>query len=435
MLATASQPIPLIVQQHAEESAHLCHMRSILIAAPHVKLHHLRRLDDRLAAHLDGLAVAGEFGSSVCEAALENPGVGELFAATVRAIEEKDERRLDKLFALVSAVPKAQPGLISAFGWVSANYLQGTGAKLLASKEPLQRLAGIAACAMHGADPGAALTQSVTDAEPQLRARALRAAGELGRRDLLAASTNALQDEDAACRFWAAWSAVLLADRDKALRVLETFVLLPNAFRQRALRLLLKVLDLPSAQRSLKTIAQAPTNKRLLIQGAGIAGDAQYLPWLIGQMAEDKFARLAGESFSMITGLDLAYLDLERKPPEDFEAGPTERPEDENVEVDPDDSLPWPDAAKIQAWWQANQVHYQQGVRYFMGQPVSVPHCQKVLREGFQRQRMAAAEYLCLLNPGTPLFNNRAPAWRQQRWLAEMNEKAGSSATSAGNGA
>lgn len=420
MLASTSQPIPLVVQQHAEEAAHLRHMRSVLAAAPHVKLHHLRRLDDRLAAHLDGLAVAGELGSGLCEAALENPGVGEVFAAAVRAIEEKDERRLDKLFALAGAVPEAQPGLISAFGWVSANCLQGTGAKLLASKEALRRLAGIAACAMHGVDPGAALTQSVTDPEPQLRARALRAVGELGRRDLLAVCVNALQDEDPACRFWAAWSAALLGDRGNAVRVLENFVLLPNAFRGRALRLLLKVLDLSSAQQLLKTVAHDPVNKRLLIQGAGIAGDAQYLPWLIGQMADDKFARLAGESFSMITGLDIVYLDLERKPPENAETGPTENPEDENVEMDPDDSLPWPDAAKIQAWWQANQAHYQQGVRYFMGEPVSVRHWQKVLREGYQRQRIAAAEYLCLLSSGTILFNTSAPAWRQQRWLAKM---------------
>ena len=420
MLATPSQPIPHVISQHAEESAHLRHMRSVLTTAPHVKLHHLRRLDDRLAAHLDGLAVAGEYGSSVCEAALETPGVGEVFAATVRAIEEKDERRLDKLFALVGAVPEAQPGLISALGWVSANYLQGTGAKLLSSTEPLRRLVGIAACAMHGVDPGTALTQSVTDPEPQLRARALGAAGELGRRDLLAACVSALQDKDPACRFWAAWSAVLLGDQHKAISALESFVLLPNPFRSRALRLLLKVLDLPSAQQLLKTIAQDPANKRLLIQGAGIAGDAQYLPWLIEQMADDPFARLVGESFSMITGLDLAYLDLERKPPENFEAGPTENPEDENVDMDPDDSLPWPDAAKIQAWWQANQAGFQQGVRYFMGEPLSVPHCRKVLREDYQRQRIAAAEYLCLLNPGTPLFNTRAPAWRQQRWLAKM---------------
>jgi len=31
-----------------------------------------------------------------------------------------------------------------------------------------------------------------------------------------------------------------------------------------------------------------------------------------------------------------------------------------------------------------------------------------VLKEGFQRQRIAAALYLSLLNPGTPLFEWRA---------------------------
>ena len=420
MLTASPQPIPTVIHQHAEEAAHLRHVRSVLVAAPHVKLHQLRRLDDRIAAHLDGLAVAGEYGTGICEAAIETPGVGEVFAAAVRAIEDKDERRLDKLFALVGAVPDARPGLVSAFGWVSGAYLRGTAAMLLASGDAFKRQVGIAACAMHGVDPGDALVQAIADAEPGLRARALRAAGELGRHDLLAVCMAALSDADAACRFWAAWSSVLLGDRSKAVSVLGSHVLAPNPFRNRALRLVLKVLDPATAQQVLGFEARDPANKRVLIQGAGIAGDGQYLPWLIGQMADDKFARLAGESFSMITGLDLAYLGLERKPPENVEAGPTENPDDENVEMDPDDSLPWPDAAKIQAWWQTNQTRFQSGMRYFMGEPPSVPRCRKVLREGFQRQRVAAAEYLCLLQPGAPLFNTAAPAWRQQRWLAKV---------------
>ena len=420
MAITNTNPIGVVIQQHAEESAHLRHIRSVLTSAPHVKLHHLRRLDDRLAAHLDGLAVAGEFGSSLCEAALENPGVGEVFATAVRAIEEKDERRLDKLFALVGAVVEAQPGLISAFGWVSANYLQGTGAKLLASKESLQRLVGIAACAMHGVDPGATLAQALTDLEPRLRARALRAAGELGRRDLLLLCEQYLGDEDAACRFWTAWSAMLLGNRAKAVDVLKAFSLLPGPFRERALQLALKVMELKDAHALLKTWAQDTTNLRPLIQGAGVVGDPFYVPWLIKQMNELKTTRLAGEAFSFITGLDLAYLDLDRKPPEGVDFGPTEDPADDNVAMGPDDDLPWPDPNKIQAWWDANKPRFHEGVRYFMGEPVSVPHCQKILRDGYQRQRIAAAQYLCLLQPGTPLFNTAAPAWRQQRWLAKM---------------
>ncbi|MEJ2379441.1 MAG: TIGR02270 family protein [Pseudolabrys sp.] len=246
-----------------------------------------------------------------------------------------------------------------------------------------------------------------------MRARALQSAGELGRRDLLPGCGRGLQDQDPACRFWAARSAVLLGNREQAVKILEGFVLLPNPFRGRALGLLLKVIDLPGARQLLKNLAQEPAAKRLLIQGTGMTGDPQYLPWLIAQMADDTLTRLAGESFSMITGLDPAFLDLERKPLEQVETGPSEDPNDDNVEMDPDDSLPWPDATKIQAWWQANQAHCQQGVRYFMGERLSVPHCRTVLREGFQRQRLAAADYLCLLEPGAPLFNVKAPAWRQ----------------------
>ena len=46
-------------------------------------------------------------------------------------------------------------------------------------------------------------------------------------------------------------------------------------------------------------------------------------------------------------------------------------------------------------------------------------HCLQVLATGYQRQRLAAAEHLSLLTPGTPLFNVAAPAWRQQRLLAK----------------
>ena len=413
-------PIIPVVRQHAEESANLRNMRSGLVTAPHVKLHHLRRLDDRIAAHLDGLAVAGEFGWKLCEAALEDPGVGEVFAATVRAIEDKNLLALDKLLALAEAVPGSQPGLLSAFGWVSAQFLQGTIKNLLASGSSFQRQVGIAACAMHQVDPGAALDAAAADADPLLRARGLRVAGESGRRDLLAACVNALADEDAACRFWAAYSAALLGERGEAIDVLQGITLQAGPFRVRSLQLALKLLGSPQANELLKTIGKGPANVRLLVQGAGIAGDPYYVPWLIKQMEDLKLTRLAGESFSFITGLDLAYLDLESKPPENFESGPNDNPDDPDVSMDPDDSLPWPDSVKIQGWWAANNSRFTAGVRYFMGAPVTREHCIQVLKDGYQRQRIAAAQYLCLLEPGSKLFPTSAPAWRQKRWLEKL---------------
>jgi uncharacterized protein (TIGR02270 family) len=413
-------PVAIVVQQHAEESAILRNTRSVLTSAPHVKLHQLRRLDDRIAAHLDGVAVAGEFGWKLCETALENPSKGTVFAATERAIEDKNLPALNKLLALAEALPEAQPGLISAFGWASAQFLQGTIKSLLEASSPFQRQVGIAACSMHQVDPGAALTSAIADKDAPLRARALRAAGDAGRRDLLPACVKTLADSDAACRFWVAYATALLGEQGRAMPVLQDIAMRPGPFRVRALQLLLKFIAVPQANELLKSLAREPANIRQLIQGAGIAGDPYYVPWLIKQMADLKLTRLAGESFSFITGLDLAYLDLERKPPENVELGPNDNPEDDNVAMDEDDSLPWPDAVKIEQWWAANKTGFTDGTRYFMGEPVTRTHCVQVLNEGFQRQRIAAAMYLCLLQPGSKLFPTRAPAWRQQRWLAQM---------------
>ena len=420
MLANTLKPLPQIVQQHAEESAILHNIRSIQAVAPHVKLHHLRRIDDRIAAHLDGLAVAGEYGSRVCEAALESVGAGEVFAAAIRAIEEKDEQWLVKLFALATAIPEVQPGLISAFGWISAQHLQGIGVSLLASPDSLKQQVGITACALHRVDPGMVLTSLINHQQPQLRARALRAAGELGRRDLRFACEQSLTDKDVTCRFWAAWSAILLGNRTSAVEVLKIYSLTTNSFQELALQQVLKVLALTDIHVSLKTLAQNASHTRCLIQGTGISGDPYYIPWLIKQMDEPKFSRLAGESFSFVTGLDLAYLDLERDAPEEIKLGPDDDPENNNVQMDEDDNLPWPDPAKIQTWWDANRINFINGERYFMGKLISREHCMQILKEGFQRQRIAAAQYLCLLEPGTQLFPTSVPAWRQQRWLSKI---------------
>jgi hypothetical protein len=76
--------------------------------------------------------------------------------------------------------------------------------------------------------------------------------------------------------------------------------------------------------------------------------------------------------------------------------------------------------ARAAQWWSANAARFQKGARCFMGAPVARAHCLPVLTHGDQRQRVLAAHDLCLLEPGTPLFNTSAPAWRQRRLLARM---------------
>lgn len=388
------------------------------MAAPHVELKRLARLDERLYAHLDGLAVAGEAGWRLAQQGLEVPGVGQLFTLAVLAIERRDRAQIDRLLSLVGVVPDAESGLASAFGWVSGSSLRGLTAPLLASSQPLERWIGIVACALHRVDPGPALAAALHDADARLAERALRAAGELGRVDLLDDCLARIADDAPALRHAAVASAVLLGERRRALPALTEVAAAPDpAPTDALLRLALLAAD-PAAARDLvrELIAQGAP-RRTTIRATGWAGDLRAVPWLIQQMDDDSTARAAGEAFSMLTGADLALLDLERKPPADAPAGPTDRPEDDHVGLDEDESLPWPDGTRIKAWWAQQAGRMTGATHVFMGAEPGAAHCGEVLRTGGQRQRAVAALLLSLAKPGTPMFNIAAPAPRQQRLL------------------
>ncbi|WP_157269378.1 TIGR02270 family protein [Azohydromonas aeria] len=410
-------PIPAVVQQHAQDCAHLRHVRSVLVRAPHVRLRHLRRLDERIAAHLDGLVVAGAYGRALCTAALASPGAGEVFAVAVLALNGQDRPALQRLLALAAELPSARRGLLSALGWLPATALQGTVQALLSAVNPAWRALGLAACRLHRTDPGAAL-ESALAADVPLRAEALRTAGALGRTDLRDHALAALDGEIAD---QAAWTACLLGDRDASLRHLALRAQDDGPDAEAALALLLRAAPFTDAQGAVAALSQrvrqAPALRRQLVRAIGVLGDAQHVPWLIALMDDLRFARLAGESFSLITGADLAALDLERKPPARLN-GPSDDPEDENVALDEDEGLPWPEREKVQRWWQARAMNVPAGVRLFMGAPTSASQAAQVLREGTQRQRLLAAREQALLQPGRPLFDVHAPAWRQQRLLA-----------------
>lgn len=408
--------IPVVLAQHVETAVHLAGLRPALLSAPHVALRHLARSDERLAAHLDGLIVAGPAGIRALEQTVEETSAAAVFVGSVCSLSDPDPR-MERFVALCAAEPQWLPGLTMACGWVEPRQLQGLAMRLLDSAVAIQRLLGLAACAWHRVDPGVRLTRGLEDVDSTVRARALRTAGELGRSALLSTCTRLADDPDLTCRFWGAWSAVLLGDRRAALEKLVSIAGAPGPFQEQAFSLVMQVMPVATARDFLRTGPWGAGDTRRLIRGAGLVGDPTYISWLIGLMSDDSCARIAGEAFSLITGVDLAQLDLERKPPAS-ESGPNDDPNDANVGTDEDDGLPWPEAERVKGWWDANAQRFQSGVRHFMGEPLNPERCLQVLRTGYQRQRIAAATYLPLLNPGSSLFEWRAPASRQAQLLA-----------------
>jgi uncharacterized protein (TIGR02270 family) len=403
-----------IVAQHAEDAAFLWAQRATAVQAAQFGLGDLARLDDRVEAHIDGLRVAADVGWDLCHESLDGPG--EIFAASVLALESRLADRIQPILSLVANSLPLSRGTISALGWLPAAKAQPYITEWIGSRTPMFRRIGVAGAAVRRSF-AVNISQLLDDTDSGVRARALRAVGELGRMDFVPLIQGQLNATDDACRFWAAWSTALLAGYMDALDVLQSFAESGTPFRERALQLALRRVDLKSAHFRQQQLAKNPQSARLAVIGAGVIGDPVVIPWLMEQMSLPPLARVAEEAFTMITGVDIAYEDLDSDKPEGFESGPTEDPNDDNVEMDPDERLPWPNPILIRKWWEKNGASFQAGIRYLLGKPITLEWMQQVLRVGRQRQRAAAALELAIMQPGTPLFEVRAPGFRQQEML------------------
>jgi len=145
----------------------------------------------------------------------------------------------------------------------------------------------------------------------------------------------------------------------------------------------------------------------------------------LAQMGDPDLARMAAESFSCITGLDIVRDDMAKDAPDDG-AGDSSEQDDAVAQIEwipssHEDSLPWPDVDKLKHWWHQHKAEFTPGQRHLCGQPVSVNQAVHVLMAGRQRDRASAALELALLRPGTSLFNVHARGRLQRRQMAPWN--------------
>lgn len=402
--------------EFVHEAASLWLLRCKAVCAPHYTLTDLLELDNRLEAQIDALRVAGDPGWEMCETQTGRGRPEHFFSAAILAFESCDEKRITDILDAAGKTPAVSEGIISALGWLTYGQAEPHIKKLLLSKSAVHQYIGIAASAFHRQDPGSRLENAFYSPDATLKARSLKAVGELGGRGdkLMPGRLNEqLKSEQAECRFRSAWSLALLGDVS-ALDLLKPLAMdSPSPFRKEALQLALRRMDIKEALGFHQEMTKKSDANRLAVMGAGSIGDTALIPWLINQMSMPALARVAGEAFTLITGVNISEQELEGSWPEGFEAGPNDDPKDSNVALDPDENLPWPDTQKISAWWDKNKTQFKTGDRYLLGKPITQDHLQTVLQTGLQRQRTAAALELALIEPGKPLFNTAAPAWRQ----------------------
>jgi uncharacterized protein (TIGR02270 family) len=306
----------------------------------------------------------------------------------------------------------------------------------MVSSDARRRRLGVAAAAIQRYDLGNRLATALRDEERRVRVRALRAIGELGRTDLFDAAREQVACEDRACRAAAAWSVARLAGPGGSLDANVVSVLrdaVENGCEgsDRWLQIMARRVEPSWMREIIETWSATRATARPAMTAAGLLGDPVLIPWLIDRFDTPSLARPAGEAITMITGLSLGRRPFEGARPEGFVAGPTEDPEDERVEMDPDENLPWPNRQTVADWWAKHRGGFTPKSRYLLGRPLAEEWLEHVLRHGYQRQRAAAALELAIRRPGQPLFEVRAPGFRQQELLGLKHPRTSSARISA----
>lgn len=400
-----------ITEQNASEAAFLWLLRSRAVSSPLYYSVDIRELDGRIEANLDGLSAVGEPGWQACANQLVYEEAGEIFTAAVVALRSRHAARIKMVCEQALTSAEMTRGLVSALGWVDKEIAEFWVQRFLAVTDPKYRLLGLAACSVRRENPGkyllAILQDPATRTQPAVHARALRLIGELKRFDLIPALNAAMHAEDPRVRFWANWSAVLLGN-PAAIMNLKPYLLQASDLTTKAVPLVFSALSVGEGRKWVTEMVAKPELNRIVVQSIGILGDPHAIPWLIQQMANPVQARIAGWAFSQITGIDLEASQLAIEPPDDIEPGPTDDATDDNVAMDEDEDLPWPDMKKIGRLWQVHNQLLQAGQRYFQGQEVTKQVLAHIFVAANQQQKELAALQRAILDKHTTLVNTKA---------------------------
>ena len=346
--------------------------RDLGLDAPDLALADIARLDREVDAALERVDDAA------CDEGMRDGKPGAFFAAAVIAIRARDRSRLDRVIADGLRDAAYFRGVESALGWCELGDVREAVGRLLEADSSDLRRVEIAAFAVQRCDPGRALDLAVTHEHVPLRARAVKAVWQLGRRDLLPAIRASFRDPDLATRFSACWAGALARDAE-GITALQGFAERGDRYPDRAVQLAGLAMEPGAARAWHRSLGDG-----LAILGAATLADPADVPWLLGRLHDPVHGRAAGETLTTITGIDLAR----------------QRPAE---------------------WWARESARFEPGVRTMLGEPITPALLRRILKSGLVRHRTLVATELALVEGG-PSYEVRAPGYRQQRELSRTGQ-------------
>ena len=440
-MTTQNRPtvIEPLVRRHAEDAAFYWAQHDASAESPRLDLSGLSRFGQLLAAHLEGLEVAGPAAWPLCLAALERwKKPAEAFVAAHTALGAAEASQSEALLVQIRARPdELLRGVISALAWfpfarARTVIEEWTGAR----SDAVMQAAALRSVALIGADAFAAIGQPLdrflNSSDEHVRAAACRVAALLPSEDWLYSTlVERLLDPVLAVR---AEAAIALgsghlgggSSGDDGVEVAQALsecvaaqVAVLNAstgwYRKQAMRRLNRWVQHLAARLFVELDIAALLDmlpSRLSLRFVAYHGDSAHLPYVVKQMNIPSEALYAGWVWQTVTGVDISAADLSLpEPPLDIETEAIRE-----VPMDADLGLARPDVEAIRRFSTANLVD---GQRYLLGLALNPTNALTVMRTAPQAQRTIAAHYLQLRYPHKRI-SVRAPVLRQLAAIDQM---------------
>ena len=399
-----------VLEEHAEEAAFLWMIRQQALRSWNYTATDLTTLDERLAAHLDGLHLGRHAAAEILEPYLTDGEEGEAFAAAYIALASGTEEQLAHVFGVFEqASGEALDGIRHALRHTKSHEAVARLAEYHEADAPAIVAAAIDVLSYRGAPYPFSLTHLHRERAAEIRIAALEAIARTGAVDYLSHAESALDDDEPQVRR-AALRAGFVLNSGKAIAACRNIVAERSENADEALHLL-GLWGLREDQASIFGALADPALQPHAVLALSAHGFTNVIDRLLGITGDMTDQRGVGCVVSRITGVDIEDDDLESwSKVEASRRGETPTFEEleaefTSLEDDPYEGLPPPDLDKLTAWWHDNATRFDGTVRLLRGALATPESMHEVLENGSMPVRYDAALELRRLGIETSRFD------------------------------
>lgn len=393
--------VPFVIDRHAHGLSYQWIAREHAVRAPHFWPADIANLDLRIAGHLRGLRLSGKQGFLTCFEMLPEIGQELFFAAALVALDAGEPAWWHEVLDTLSDEPDDIRPVVSALAWLPYSTVKTQIADLLASSNVDRQQLGFTAEVLHRRDPGHYLLNALESEIDEYRARALKAIVELGRTDLREVLVGYFSESEV-CRYRSAWSGALFQHRP-SVDGLRDLAESDSVFAGRAARTAARCMTPSEVDQWGRTLMRS-NRSRIAFEVAQAGGCPSLIDHCLLGLEDERLARKVGEVFTHVLGIDLAAEELDAPPGKIS----VELSEDDEMTLDVDEDLSWPNPEAVKAWWRRHKRDFPSDRRLLAGQPAESATLNALLTSAPQRVREAAAELRLMASPQDGLVDVRA---------------------------